>query len=108
MLVNVELECPVCEHVIHVESEFTWCSHCHARFMARLAIGGGYVFECETSGVEPVKVTRPAVVGGRLFQVVNDRVDREWLVKAKHGGVLSLELFLSQPLASMQSHTMKV
>lgn len=66
------------------------------------------MFECETSGVEPSKVTRPTMIGVRLFQVVNDRVDREWLVKAKHGGVLSLELFLSQPLTGMQSHTMKV
>lgn len=109
MLVNVDLQCPVCEHVVqHVESESTSCSHCHARFTARPAIGGGYVFECETSGVEPSKVTRPAVIGIRLFQVVNDRIDREWLVKAKHGGVLSLELFLTQPVVSLVSMHMKV
>lgn len=108
MLVNVELQCPVCEHVVHVESESTSCSHCHARFTARSGVGGGYVFECEISGVVPLKATHPAVIGVRLFQVVNDRVDREWFVKAKYGGVLSLELFLSQARVSMLSHTMQV
>lgn len=105
---NVELQCPVCERVVHVRSVSTDCPHCHARFTSRPAIDGGHVFECETSGVHALKATHPAAIGVRLFQVVNDRVDREWIVKAKYGGVLSLELFLSQPVVSLVSMHMKV
>lgn len=32
MLVSVHLECPVCEHVVPVQSESAKCPHCHARF----------------------------------------------------------------------------
>ncbi|MCF8568534.1 hypothetical protein LLE49_27835 [Alicyclobacillus tolerans] len=109
MSIDVTFDCPVCERRIQTQSIVMTSPDCRARFTSHPAAGGGVVVDCETSEVDVDKATHSSLMGTRLFLVISDRVQPEWLVKERHGGVVNLEMFLRRPAElSHITHTMKV